>query len=457
VAVCADGGCDFACNAGFHRCGAGCARDDDATQCGSQCLACPANGGTATCVSDACDVTCGSGTLKCNGACVVESASACGASCAVCTGSQVCLGGACRAPCSADEVFAGGGCVRVGRRIASGNFHTCVLHDGGVACWGPGSSGMLGSGPYDGGRLPRYVVGLASPVAVAAGDNFSCALVADGGVRCWGTNMMGQLGDNTTGDAFAPVVTALAEPAVELQAGANHACARLGDGGAWCWGSNILGQVGVGSTTQSVYRVPAPALLPGPVARVFAGSNQSFALRGDAGLLRWGEDLLDVLSATPNPLPWLDGGALALERALTHGCVVHFDGRVSCWGRGVEGQLGYPVSVSAVQPAAYVPGIDSARGVCVGDRFTCVALADAGASCFGDNTFGQLGRGNFVGGPTPSAVVDLPPIVELSCHYRSVCAATAARGVTCWGDNTLGQLGAPSPPSSSRPLDVTLP
>ncbi|MEW5740293.1 MAG: hypothetical protein AB1938_15275 [Myxococcota bacterium] len=456
-AVCSDGGCDFVCRAGFHRCGTVCAPDDDATRCGASCVACPSSGGTAVCVSGGCDVLCGSGQAKCSGACVPETNAACGSACVACGGAQVCVAGQCRVPCGPDEVPVGAGCAPVGRRIASGNFHTCVLHDGGVVCWGPGSSGMLGSGPYDGGRLPRFVTGLSTPVSVATGDNFGCALIADGGVRCWGTNMMGQLGDNTTGDSFVPVVAALGGTATEVQAASNHVCARLSDAGVQCWGSNSIGEVGVGSTTMSVYRIPTSSLLPGPVTRVFAGGLESFALRPDGGLLRWGDDLLDIFTATPTPLGWLDGGALALERSLNHGCVIRFDQQLACWGRGVEGQLGYPVSVTASQPPALVPGLGAVRSVCVGDRFTCAALTDGGAACFGDNTFGQLGRGNFQGGSTPSPVVDLPAVRAVACHFRTACAATAAGGVMCWGDNTLGQLGAPSPPSSPRPLDVSLP
>ncbi|MCC6332863.1 MAG: hypothetical protein IT380_02610, partial [Myxococcales bacterium] len=455
--VCADGGCDFVCRPGFHRCGGACAPDDDATRCGASCVTCPANGGTATCNAGVCDVLCGAGQAKCSGMCVPQSNAACGPACAVCSSPEVCVAGGCRVPCGPDEVPVGTGCAPIGRRIASGNFHTCALHDGGVACWGPGSSGMLGSGPYDGGRLPRFVVGLSGPVSVATGDNFGCALIADGGVRCWGTNMLGQLGDNATADSFVPVVTAVGGTATEVQAAANHACVRLSDAGVQCWGANFVGEVGTGSTTMSVYRVPTSSLVPGPVTRVFTGGNESFALRPDGGLLRWGEALLDLLTSTPTPFTWLDGGALVLERSLNHGCVIRFDRQLECWGRGLEGQLGYPVAVSNAQPPALVPGLGPARSVCLGDRFTCVVLGDAGAACFGDNTFGQLGRGNYQGGPTPSAVVDLPPVLEVSCHFRSACAATATRGVMCWGDNTLGQLGAPSPPSSTRPLDVGLP
>lgn len=417
---------------------------------------CPANGGTAVCTAGACDVTCAPGLLTCGGACVQESTTFCGTGCVTCAMGQACLGGQCRTPCGPDDVFAGGACVPVGRRLASGNFHTCALHDGGVACWGPGSTGVLGSGPYDGGRLPRFVDGLTAPISVASGDNFSCALVVDGGVRCWGSNQMGQLGDNTTADSFVPVVTAVSGTAVELEAAANHACARLADAGVQCWGSNILGQVGTGSAAMTVYRVPASSLAP-PVTRVFAGGYESFARLPDAGLLRWGDSLLDVLTATPTAVPWADGGVVALEEGLSHGCLVRDDGLLSCWGRGSEGQLGYAVTAAGAQPPVVLSSLGVVRSVCVGDRFTCVVRGDAGAVCFGDNAFGQLGRGNYQGGATPAEVVDLPAVREVSCHYRTVCAATVAGGVMCWGDNSLGQLGAPTPPSATRPLDVALP
>lgn len=370
---------------------------------------------------------------------------------------QACLGGLCRAPCAPDEVYSGGACVKAGQRLATGNFHACALHDGGVACWGAGSTGALGSGPYDGGRGPRFVTSLGAPVSVVAGDTFTCALVADGGVRCWGNNSFGQLGDNGSSESFVPVVAAFSGTATHLQAGANHVCAREAGGTVACWGANFAGQVGTGSTAMSSYRVPSAALLPGPTARVFAGDDGSFALLADGGLLRWGDDFLGIPAATPSPLAWLDGGATSMSLSFNHGCALRFDGLVECWGRGSEGQLGRTVATMAAQQPAVVPALGLARSVCAGQGFTCVVRDDAGAACFGDNTFGQLGRGNYLGGSTPAEVVDLPPVVDVACHYRTACARTATGAVWCWGDNALGQLGAPSPPTATRPLEVALP
>lgn len=453
-ALCADGGCDFACNQGFHRCGAECAANDDVTKCGAACMSCPGNGGVPVCVNQACDVTCLASQAKCGGMCVTESAAQCGPNCVSCPMGAQCVSGSCRLPCPSGTTQVGLTCV-AGRGLESGLAHTCARHDGGVVCWGPGSTGALGSGPYDGGRDPRYVTGLGEVVTLALGDTVSCALLPDGGVRCWGSNVLGQVGNNGTLDQFTPAVVAVSGAATGLVSGSNHTCALLSDGGAECWGSNAAGQLGNGST-QTVFRGPAAVAAPGALTRLFAGDLATYAAVGDGGMLFWGDDATQLFTRTPRAIFSFDGGARSVEVATNHGCAIRLDDRVECWGRGSEGQLGRLVMTTAEQPSTIVPNVAPARALCVGLNFTCVLLQDAGTLCFGDNAYGQLGTGNYNGGPTPMQVVGLPAASELSCHNRSVCARVDT-GIMCWGDNSLSQLGQPTPPSATMPLSVPLP
>jgi hypothetical protein len=68
---CASGSCDFTCNTNYHRCGATCARDDDATLCGASCTPCQApTGGHAVCTANKCDIACDGVTTKCGSSCI---------------------------------------------------------------------------------------------------------------------------------------------------------------------------------------------------------------------------------------------------------------------------------------------------------------------------------------------------------------------------------------------------
>jgi hypothetical protein len=59
--------CSYTCNPGFHKCGTGCTRDDDATACGSACVACVATAPHShpSCASGVCQSACDTGYPEC--------------------------------------------------------------------------------------------------------------------------------------------------------------------------------------------------------------------------------------------------------------------------------------------------------------------------------------------------------------------------------------------------------
>jgi len=452
--LCADGGCDFACVGGFHRCGDHCAPDDSVLECGASCGPCAAHGGLAACVSGLCDFTCAANQARCGGQCVAESDQQCGASCVSCGAGTQCRNGACALQCPPGQVAIGTSCGE-GREVEVGLAHACVRHDGGVVCWGAGSTGSLGSGPYDGGRGPRFVSGLGEVASLSLGDNFSCALLPSGAVRCWGDNQFGQVGNGGTQTAFTPALT-LGEGATTVVTGSRHACARLEDAGVSCWGNNTLGQLGMGTSTLGV-RSPQPVPLDGGAVKLFAGGDGVWAVRADGGVLFWGDDTLSQFTLSPTPLTVTDAGVRGVVGANNHSCAIRPDTRgLECWGRGLEGQLGYAVSTTTPQPVRPVPSLGPVLDVCVGTNFTCALVDDAGVRCFGTGSSGELGSGNFTGGPTPVPADSLPPARQLACHHNFACATTSG-GLYCWGDNTYGQLGATTPMVSASPVLVTLP
>ena len=454
TAVCGDAGCDFECLLGFHRCGAACAPDDSVVACGPACVACPELGGTAVCASGVCGVRCGPQQARCTGQCVPETDQQCGETCAACPPGVRCQSGACRVQCPPGQSVVGSTCTSA-REIEAGLFHTCVRHDGGVVCFGGlASTGSLGSGSTDGGRLPQFALGLADVVSLSLSDNSSCAVLGTGAVRCWGENSLGQVGNGATMNAFSPAST-IAGGVVSLTSGSNHHCALLHDAGIVCWGMGSSGQLGLGSTPLAV-RAPGAMPHDAGATAVFAGDGVTYVRRGD-GTLRWTGSDRDLFSSTLVATVLTDGGVRQLVVGANHGCLIRLDsGGLECWGRGLEGQLGYPVAVTAEQPVRTVPGLGPVVDVCAGRNFTCALTPDAGVRCFGTNGAGQLGSGNFVSTSTPTPTDLLPPARQLACHHDHACATTD-NGTWCWGDNSQGQLGAPTPVSSPSPLRVSFP
>lgn len=54
----------------------------------------------------------------------------------------------------------------------------------------------------------------------------------------------------------------------------------------------------------------------------------------------------------------------------------------------------------------------------------------------------------------PPAVVDLPPIADLTAGNAHACARTHTDDVYCWGQGNTGQLGQGTEPSHTTPIKV---
>jgi alpha-tubulin suppressor-like RCC1 family protein len=329
-----------------------------------------------------------------------------------------------------------GGAARV-RLIAAGGAHTCVLLEGGnVKCWGENQDGQLGVGDridrgvapeQMGDALPFVDLGSARPViALAAGGRHTCALTDDGLVKCWGANDAGQLGVGDTenrGDEPNELGVELArvelgnEPAIAIDAGDEHTCTVLADGGVQCWGSDDLGQHGTfGGAVSRVGIDPRERAVA-----VTAGGNHACARLGSGGVVCWGF----------NRSGQLGSGDLRNRGQLLE---------------GVAGELTH-VNLGAGR---------SALSLSAGANHTCALLSDRTVTCWGNDFWGQLGRGSAgeARGDVPEELGDSLVAVELGTRDGAAVLASALSASTdftcvvldggevkCWGLNSSGQLG----------------
>ena len=99
-----------------------------------------------------------------------------------------------------------------------------------------------------------------------------------------------------------------------------------------------------------------------------------------------------------------------------------------------------------------LPGL--AVRVAVGGDHACALLSSGAAYCWGDNSYGQLGR---TGGSstTPVAVSGGFVFSSLSAGQYHTCGIEAGTGaVGCWGANWAGQLGDGTLVNKDRPVAV---
>jgi alpha-tubulin suppressor-like RCC1 family protein len=180
--------------------------------------------------------------------------------------------------------------------IAYGSTACIVASDATVWCQGSNSYGQLGNGDVtitSSSKLVQVLKGAAPsgvPLAgikkVSSGGNYYsfCALANDGGVWCWGQGTTGELGTGSKlNSSFAVSVldAAGASPisgVTDLAVGASYACVLKADGTVWCWGYNYYGELGTGAAANgAIY--PSPANVPAitePVVSIFASSSGMF-------------------------------------------------------------------------------------------------------------------------------------------------------------------------------------
>lgn len=376
------GGCGRTCAGAGVRCVSGsCVCPETQRECSGVCrniLGDPTNCGGcgnrcasgASCVAGTC--TCPvSDPLACMGACVPSNASNCGA-----------CGQLCPISCSS------GACVTV-TKMAAGHLHTCArFMNGDVQCWGNNQYGQLGNGLAGDRYVPTAVPGLSNVIDIAAGLYHTCARLMDGSVRCWGGNATGQLGDGTTTQRLAPTAVTGLSNAVEIAAGTDHTCARLMDGTVRCWGNNEYGQLGDGTTTRRL----APIAVTG---------------------------LNNVVE-------------IAAGRA--HTCARVMDGSVHCWGYSLDGQLGDGTTTQRFTPGA-VTGLSNVVEIAIGGygMHTCARLIDGSVRCWGLNESGELGDGTMTRRFTPTVVLGLSSVVEITAGRSHTCARVMDGSVRCWG------------------------
>lgn len=200
---------------------------------------------------------------------------------------------------------------------------------------------------------------------------------------------------------------------VEVANGYYHTCVRYNEGSVKCWGENSKGGAGVGSTA-----------VIGDTGSALGGWNSFVNLGGVA--------------------------ATKIVSGFYHSCALLSNSVIKCWGDNTYGQIGDASTTQRTSPVTVTaPGGKTATNIWAFGYNTCALYSDNTASCWGDNSNGQVGQGNtttpvnspsttylsFGGGRYPT---------KISGSLRAACAVLDNATVQCWGYNastTNGNLG----------------
>lgn len=378
--------------------------------------------------------------------------------------------------------------------VQLGYEHVCALtNTGEVWCWGLSNQGQIGNGISGYGddawspdpvRVQREAdVPLGEVVELSARHGFhSCARLKSGEVYCWGrtyTDLGTYLSQPWPVRVDMAPDTALSQVA-KLFPGQFHDCALLQNSELYCWGTNDAGRLGVGegvATSGSARRVEtAPGVPLAGVTQVALGSFHTCAITNNAEAYCWGynstgqlgngqtgvESLRPVRVETSPGTPLSDVDSIQLGKEFT--CARRKNGEVYCWGDNSQKQLGTgesyasiarPARVGLSQAPAFLSGGLLRVSAAPSDNDFACALgtgSEPPLSCWGDNTYGQLGDGTLNTRGTPSAISPLlRGVVDVGLGMEHGCALLESGLVYCWGRGHRYQLGVGSPTSGSTP------
>lgn len=234
------------------------------------------------------------------------------------------------------------------------------------------------------------------------------------------------------------------------------------------------------SASRRTIRALTLGVLPALVAvTVMAAPHAIATVSGATQIFAWGENGQGSLGNSTTvqssvPVATVMTGALAgqtiaqASAGAATSCAVTTAGVAYCWGMGLNGELGNGANLSSTVPVAV-----STSGVLAGKTMVqievysnsvCALSSDGLVSCWGANTFDQLGTGSSTGNSNlPVAVTTSPAlsgrtVTALSRGgFSTVCAILDDGSAACWGSGLFGSMGnGTNAVANASPVAVTM-
>ncbi|MES2379438.1 MAG: T9SS type A sorting domain-containing protein [Bacteroidota bacterium] len=319
--------------------------------------------------------------------------------------------------------------------------------------------------------IPTQISTAKNWVNIFAGHTHSIALQANGTLWAWGTNTFGQIGNGTNLTATNPTVISQAPNGWLMVSVASNSNSGIGtsmgiktDGTLWAWGSNLNGQFGNGTLAASNY----PIQIGTASNWVCVEITQSYtiALQANGTLWSWGRNssYLGIGVSFDNGFqttPVRIGTDSNWASFYAYGSVFGLKADGTLWFWGYTGNTPYYIDTSVTEittPVQHNAARDWVSASHMGSY--CLLKADGSLWAAGDNTFGQLGNGNYTNGTgtTLSRVGDVNHknwIKITSYYYNYNCAAVQANGTLwTWGFNLYGGLGDGTNINRNSPVQI---
>lgn len=311
--------------------------------------------------------------------------------------------------------------------IDSGLFyHSCgILEQGTLKCWGNNGNGQIGDRTTFAKSFPVEVDRGTKYKFVNTGFYHTCGITSEGQLKCWGANgATFRLGDGLTQSRAIPKAVSSNLKFKKVSAAYGHSCALSEQGKIYCWGENNGGVLGDGSLENR--SVPTEVNSSDIYQDVQVNYYTSCALTLAGALHCWGNNVLSPSHIDPT------NEYEQLTRGRTRFCGRTKTGEDRCW-------TGTNMQSSVLTLPAAVAG--PKRFIQSGYSHYCYLNEAQTVSCWGNNTFGQLGDSSITDTSSLSLVNLFSLTKILSVGYEQNCAISTSGELRCWGSDRLSQLG----------------
>jgi len=178
------------------------------------------------------------------------------------------------------------------------------------------------------------------------------------------------------------------------------------------------------------------------------GSNSNYQL-GDTNNIIWENNIPIVVNGLSN--------VIAVSAGSMHNLALKSDGTVWAWGDNTYGQLGKGDLINTFTPTK-VTGLGNIIAISAGANFSLALKNDGTVWAWGDNWSGQLGDGTNQNSSTipamVSALTGLNGVIAISAGDNHSIAIRNDHSVWAWGANSSGQLGNGTFTDASFPIQV---
>ncbi|VAW97255.1 BNR repeat domain protein [hydrothermal vent metagenome] len=388
----------------------------------------------------------------------------------------------------------------VWKSLAAGGHHSCALkNDNSLWCWGKNFWGQLGVGNEFPASTLKKVTSEIGWTDVDSYFKTTCALKTDGSMWCWSQNHKGQLG---TGSILFENIPTITNNNIsdwnKIAIGQYHSCGLKNNNSLWCWGSATFGQLGpamaIPDTTTAIPYSTVKLQVPGDwkTGKVFSGKYNTCAIEKIANnttnpdktvedLYCWGRNKYNeinisvnlevntpsVIPKPENTLQWISASiGKRYICALANTDITATQGSLWCWGDNYLGVIGNKThydSIDFTSNASYeasrfipfntpfnVNTPNTAAGektmwrqVSAHDENVCAIKNDGTLWCWGENAFGEIGRGDVVLSAEPAQeATKSPNWVEVQVGDNHACGLQSQNGKTdfslwCWGGRSF--------------------